>query len=106
MKSLKRNYYSSEFKGIVKRHYMYSSDDYTDISKKFNVNINTVSFWCRDLNRVHSTPDFNMGMVLEELIGLTHNFNPDRWDIEFVKESVDRYYGIGENDFYGLKSKV
>ena len=52
MKSLKRNYYSSEFKGEVKRHYIYSSDDYTTISKLFNVNINTVSMWCRDLNRV------------------------------------------------------
>lgn len=99
-------YYSPEFKGVVKKFYMYSTCDYTTISKIFNISIVTVSLWCKDLNRIASSPDFNTGMLLEELIGLTHEFNAERWDIEFIKKSVDRYYGVNENNFYGLKSKV
>lgn len=85
---------------------MYSSYACIDISIMYNIPNKTICLWCRDIKRIFSKPDFNTGILLEEIIGVKNFSENGRWTLTEAQEALDKYYGVNESDFFGLKSRL
>lgn len=85
---------------------LYAKSDLTSkqIADKYNLNRNTVKGYCKGVKKIIKKPDFNTGMLLESLIG--GFFFEGNYTKEEIYNAVEKYHGVNDNNYYGLKSRI